>query len=346
MATDETHKIAAINLNMETPPLKGFSNLNKPFLVLICIKIITKNEEKIKLYIIGCQVDRDKAVLNFLAEKLGCTGVYSKKEGFESALNHCEVFQSDQGLFFVKMNRVDRLWMFQAEAVGLKKIEESETVRVPQVFGCGSDERMSFIVMEYIEMMPLRLNSQKDLGEMLAIMHLESGTSQFGFEVENTIGTTRQVNSWNPDWVSFYSENRLRYQLDRISEKYQDERLCKAGRQLIEKLPIYFEGLKIRPSLLHGDLWSGNVSVDLEGNPVIYDPACYYGHHEAELSIAKMFGGFSQDFYDSYHAEIPKASGFEQRKLIYQLYHYLNHYLLFGGGYRQACFGILQQLLP
>ena len=114
--------------------------------------------------------------------------------------------------------------------------------------------------------------------------------------------------------------------------------------RLLDHLEELFNGLEIIPSLLHGDLWGGNTAALEEGIPVVYDPACYYGHHEADLSMMNMFGGFSSYFYGAYHEVIPKSPGFEPRNHLYQLYHYLNHYLLFGASYRGSCVRILNEL--
>jgi len=137
----------------------------------------------------------------------------------------------------------------------------------------------------------------------------------------------------------------LKYQLDLIQENYKDKDIAKLGKKLLEKLPVFFEDITIKSSLIHGDLWSGNWGADSEGNPVIFDPAAYFGHSEAELSIMNMFGGFSSSFWNEYYQHIPRTKGFENRHHLYQLYHYLNHMNLFGTGYKSSCWRLLNLLV-
>lgn len=162
--------------------------------------------------------------------------------------------------------------------------------------------------------------------------------------MDNTIGTTPQKNPWTEDWVDFFIHQRLEFQLLLAEKRYGDSEIRKKGERFLEKYPSFFEGLEIVSSLLHGDLWSGNTAADLEGNPVVYDPAVYYGHHEADFGILLMFGGFTSDFHTAYRELIPREPGFEERQLGYQLYHYLNHYNLFGSSYRPSCMSILDRL--
>jgi len=189
--------------------------------------------------------------------------------------------------------------------------------------------------------------SEQELGKKIAELHLAPCTendNKFGFYIDNTIGSTKQVNTWNSSWVEFFRENRLKFQLDLIQTEYQDEEIFQLGEKLIEKLPEFFKDCEIKPSLLHGDLWSGNWAVDEKGHPVLFDPATYYGHSEMELSITQMFGGFGESFYTEYHKHIPKQNGFEARQDLYILYHYLNHMNIFGTSYRESCLKILKKL--
>jgi len=146
--------------------------------------------------------------------------------------------------------------------------------------------------------------------------------------------------------VDFFTRHRLQYQLDIAKIKYpSDINLHEAGARLLKILPSFFEGVTITPSLLHGDLWTGNFATSEDGKPIIYDPATYWGHSEAELGIMKMFGGFSYSVFEEYHKIIPKAPGFEERQALYTLYHYLNHLNLFGASYSTSALSIMKQLL-
>ncbi|KAJ2287479.1 hypothetical protein IWW55_006716, partial [Coemansia sp. RSA 2706] len=164
---------------------------------------------------------------------------------------------------------------------------------------------------------------------------------QFGFEKDNWIGSTPQVNGWHDSWVELL-HRRLKFQFDRARF---DDNTQKTAEELLSRLPDFFAGIEIKPSLVHGDLWSGNCAADEHGEPVIFDPAAYWGHHESELGIMRMFGGYSQDFYDAYHERIPQAPGFKHRVQIYELYHAVNHYNLFGSGYLGQCQRLLERIL-
>ncbi len=169
------------------------------------------------------------------------------------------------------------------------------------------------------------------------------GPEKFGYEIDNTIGTTPQINTWRENWIEFFLVNRLEFQLKLLERRVGDTEIQTKGEKFMERYSSFFEGVEVVPALLHGDLWSGNTGVDEEGEPVIYDPAVYYGHHEADFGILLMFGGFSQEFHEAYRELIPMEPGFEERQLGYQLYHYLNHYNLFGSSYRPSCMSIISR---
>ncbi|KAF8062042.1 protein-ribulosamine 3-kinase [Scenedesmus sp. PABB004] len=238
--------------------------------------------------------------------------------------------------------------MFQGEAQGLRAMHATKTVRVPEVYHVGPapNGRGSFIVMEAL---PLggRVD-QAEMGRQLARMHLaepadpEARAGRFGFCVDNTIGATPQPNGWMDSWVDFYRERRLRHQLQLLG----DRRMSQLGDKLLDNLEVFFEDIAgdIRPSVLHGDLWSGNIAgVGPGGAPAIFDPATYYGHHEAEFGMS-WCAGLSADFWASYRAVLPPAPLAEKRKELYLLYHYLNHTNLFGGGYYDTSLRMLERL--
>jgi len=254
-------------------------------------------------------------------------------------------YDTDVASFFVKTNRNIGPTMFEAEAIGLNAMHSTNTIRVPKPFKVGSlFGRGSYIIMEFIEFGSSR-SEQRKLGRKLAEMH-KAGISDkgFGFMVDNTIGSTPQVNSWTSDWVTFYSEHRLGYQLRLAQQRYMDNDIYDKGQRLLQKLPQLFKDTEIKPCLLHGDLWSGNISSDMNNEPVILDPACYYGHNEAEFGMS-WCAGFGSSFYNSYFEVLPKQSGFDERKNLYLLYHYLNHYNMFGSSYRSSCISILDSYL-
>lgn len=250
---------------------------------------------------------------------------------------------SDYQQLFVKLVNGDSgAEMFAAEKAGLQALLQTQTIRVPKFISVGKlANGTAILVAEYIELGPTK--NMKLLGEKLADLHLVRGPERFGLDQDNWIGSTPQLNKWQASWVKFLN-TRLVYQftssgLDISTEIYP---MCE---DLLEQLPGYFEGIEIVPSLLHGDLWNGNCAEDQNGQPVIFDPAVYWGHHEAELSIMRMFGGFSPEFFEAYHAKIPKAPGFEKRALIYELYHAVNHYNTFGSRFLPTCKKLLGDIL-
>ncbi|MBN4082452.1 fructosamine kinase family protein [Mariprofundus ferrooxydans] len=234
--------------------------------------------------------------------------------------------------------------MFEAEAAGLQALREAAVIRVPELYACACDDRHSWLVMEYITLASHNSVSEKRFAEELASMHACMGES-FGWLRDNTIGSTVQINTTNIDWVNFYREQRLGYQLKLANQHGFSTSLQNKGARLMAELHVFFEGYHVRPSLLHGDLWSGNHAVDSDGNPVIFDPAVYYGDREADIAMTELFGGLSGDFYAAYHGAYPLDAGYQVRKELYNLYHILNHANLFGGSYVQQAESMMDQLL-
>ncbi len=287
----------------------------------------------------------DTAIEKALRDSVGCDTIQMAPYSSASALNETRVYETDNGMYFVKLNDNLDISMYEAEAKGLGALAQTATVRVPKAYYYGQHEGTAFLILEYIPMSPHSKKSQAELGIQIGKLHLTRTPWEFGFDFDNTIGTTPQVNKWTKDWVNFFGTYRLRYQCKLLEKNYGDSEICAKGEKLIKRLPIFFSGIKVSASLLHGDLWYGNTSADKSGDPVVFDPAPYFGHDEAELSIMGMFGGFLPEFYEAYHDLIPRREGFDERQKIYQLYHYLNHYNIFGSGYRPSCLSILQDLL-
>jgi fructosamine-3-kinase len=249
---------------------------------------------------------------------------------------------TDNHLYFVKTNSPSKLDMFAAEAAGLDEIAKNHSIRVPNSICYGSTKVISYHILEYI---PLNSHiNQQQTGEQLAQMHLNTST-EFGWHRDNTIGSTRQSNKKHDNWSTFWANERLFFQLNLAKNSGYPEKAFKTGLELVEKLDVFFTGYQPIPSLLHGDLWSGNCGSDSTNNPVIYDPAVYYGDRETDIAMTELFGGFSADFYDSYNAHFKLDSGYTIRKKLYNLYHILNHYNLFGGGYGSQAATMTKQLL-
>jgi fructosamine-3-kinase len=244
--------------------------------------------------------------------------------------------------YFVKLNTANRYEMFAAECAGLGALAATQTIRVPQPVTHGVADQHSFLVLEYVNFAPHGDNAL--LGNQLAAMHRHHA-QQFGWQQNNTIGTTAQINAWQSDWVMFWREQRLGYQLDLAAHNGYGGPLQKLGRQVLDMLPELFDGHTPRPSLLHGDLWGGNHGFLQEGSPIIFDPATYYGDRETDIAMSELFGGFAAAFYSAYQQAYPLHAGYARRKIVYNLYHILNHCNMLGGAYAFKAEGMMLQLL-
>ncbi|KAJ2399020.1 hypothetical protein GGI23_002896 [Coemansia sp. RSA 2559] len=231
------------------------------------------------------------------------------------------------------------LHMFQTEADGLRELRKANVIRVPKPICVGELSNGAFIIIEAIKMHPL--HNEVLFAEQLAAMHSIRGPKKFGLDKDNFIGSIPQPNGWHENWVDLL---RMRLEFQFKLAQFPEE-IDKQARKLLDRLPEFFQGIKVVPSLVHGDIWSGNCMVDENRNPVIFDPAAYWGHHEAELGMMRIFGGYSAEFYKAYHSRIPKAPGFEKRAMVYELYHIVNHYNIFGGGYMDDTQSLLERIL-
>ena len=180
-------------------------------------------------------------------------------------------------------------------------------------------------------------------GRQLAAMH-RNGRERFGWHRDNTIGSTPQPNASSADWIKFWREQRLGFQLRLAARNGHGGRLQSQGEKLLECFPALIDH-DPQPALLHGDLWGGNLGYDSDGHPVIYDPAVYYGDREAELAMTELFGGFPGHFYAAYEEAWPLEPGYRVRKTLYNLYHILNHLNMFGGGYLGQAQRMIDRLL-
>jgi protein-ribulosamine 3-kinase len=249
---------------------------------------------------------------------------------------------TDSARYFLKLNDKQHLAMFVAEAQGLEAIAETNTIRVPHAIAHGNAGRQSYLVLEHLEL-GSRGNARL-LGEQLAALHRCEGP-RFGFNQDNFIGTTPQPNGWKSDWIDFWREYRLGYQLRLAAQNGYGGRLQRLGEKLMDALPAFFADYSPQPSLLHGDLWSGNHAFLDDGTPTIFDPAVYYGDRECDLAMTELFGGYTADFYAAYHAAYPLDAGYAMRRELYNLYHIVNHANLFGGGYASQAEQMMQRLL-
>ncbi|MBI5040687.1 MAG: fructosamine kinase family protein [Gammaproteobacteria bacterium] len=244
--------------------------------------------------------------------------------------------------FFVKFNVVSKSDMFVAEAEGLRELAATRTIRVPEPVCWGVAGDTAYLVLDHLEFG--HGDKGAVLGEQLAALHRVT-RADFGWHRDNTIGSTPQINTPCVDWITFWRERRFGFQLELAQRNGLGGDVLRLGGQLMDRLDGLFDGYHPRPSLLHGDLWSGNHGYLADGMPVIFDPAVYFGDREADVAMTELFGGFGADFYAGYRAAWPLDVGYATRKTLYNLYHILNHANLFGGGYEQQALRMIQQLL-
>ncbi len=250
--------------------------------------------------------------------------------------------------YFVKLARGGEgaLEMFAAEAAGLQTLAAAHAIRVPRPLLWGLSGEQAYLVLEYLELTSPRSHTASLLGSQLAQLHRTlSPNGSYGWERNNTIGSTPQLNSWQQNWPDFYREYRLLYQVKLACQQGYRGQWVAQAEQVMAELEAFFQDYRPDPALLHGDLWSGNYGALADGSPVIFDPAPYYGDRETDLAMTELFGGFPAEFYQAYQRAYPLDGGYANRKPLYQLYHWLNHLNLFGEGYLGSVQRALQQCL-
>ncbi|WP_420581991.1 fructosamine kinase family protein [Reichenbachiella sp.] len=255
-------------------------------------------------------------------------------------IHQAGVFHFEDRKYFLKWN-IDSHKMFETEAKGLNLLRATNSVSIPQVIGCGSVNGTDYLCLEYIESSLKSKSFWKDFGSSLAQLHSNT-TSNFGLDHDNFIGSLPQNNGQHTNWTDFFIQERLTPQLKlAIDQGLIYSNLNSAFERLFTILP---DLVPVEPSaLLHGDLWSGNFLVGNDGQAVIFDPAVYYGHREAELAFTRLFGGFESQFYESYQDVFPLQQGYADRADIFNLYPLLVHVNLFGSSYLSSVKQILSR---
>jgi len=284
-----------------------------------------------------------ESVWQLLAEEIGADSDPVPVAG--GCINHCALLTvSGSGRkVFAKTNSADKLQMFEAEGISLMALAATQTLRVPEVIRFGIVGDYSFLVLEHLPLVRGTPEQFRALGEKLATLHRSaSEDGRFGFTVDNFIGATPQANPWHDRWADFFAEDRIVPQLELAA---RGGRTFAHGDQLVARIPDLLAGHEPQASLLHGDLWGGNIGFTPGGTPVIFDPASYYGDRETDLAFTEFFGGFGPEFYASYRHSYPLADGYETRRDLYNLYHVLNHYNLFGHSYGEQAEAMIRRLL-
>ena len=237
---------------------------------------------------------------------------------------------------FAKVNDADRAALFASEAEGLAALRDAGAVRVPDLVAQGKDEEEAWLLLEWLDLVPLDPASGARLGRGLAAQHRNS-RERFGWPRDNHIGATPQENAPSDDWHAFFRDRRLHPQLRLAARNRLPSRMIDRGERLLADCGAFFSGHRPAASLLHGDLWGGNAAALADGTPVVFDPAVYAGDREADIAMTELFGGFPPDFLAAYREAWPLDDGYRTRRELYNLYHVLNHANLFFGGYvRQA----------
>ncbi|HRD52858.1 MAG TPA: fructosamine kinase family protein [Flavobacteriales bacterium] len=260
------------------------------------------------------------------------------------SINDCFRLDTNAGPFFVKLNAADRFpSMFEAEADGLRRLAATGAIRVPRIIAIGEEHDVSFLLMEHLDSGLKGERFWEGFGRRLAAVHRHSASS-FGLDRDNYIGSLRQTNTPASEWPAFFIHQRLEPQLKMAHDRkrvevgmaFRFERLFARLHDLFPPEP---------PALLHGDLWSGNFLSDASGQPVLIDPAVYYGHREMDIAMTRLFGGFEPGFYAVYNDAWPMERGWEERMDLCNLYPLLVHVNLFGGGYAAQVEAVLRRFV-
>ena len=244
--------------------------------------------------------------------------------------------------YFVKINQASQVTMFEAEALGLQHMLQTATIRVPKPICWGISGNSGYLVLEWLELGKGNTRSWEEMGRGLAAMHKATSSPVFGWVMNNTIGSTPQINTETADWTEFYAKHRLGYQFQLARGQggsFPQEK------ELLAAIPALLAHRQPQTSLVHGDLWGGNVGCTELGKPVIFDPATYFGDREVDIAMTELFGCFPAAFYHGYNEVWPIEEGYEQRKTLYNLYHILNHFNLFGGSYQGQANRMIHQIL-
>lgn len=259
-------------------------------------------------------------------------------------INNAVRLTTDQGDFFLKWNPDIPDDMFAREAEGLQLLKNANALRIPSVIKFGKLENKNYLLLEHVKTAPQASGYWEDFGRSLAALHRNNTSENYGLDHDNYIGSLHQDNDWNPDWISFFMEQRLESQLRlALRSRLVDHQFADRYRAFYHHLPAL---LPVEPpALLHGDLWSGNVMTGPDGRVCLIDPAVYYGHREIELAFTQMFGGFDPRFYAGYDEAYPLHPGFDQRVDIYNMYPSMVHVNLFGTSYLPGVERVLRRYL-
>ncbi len=281
-------------------------------------------------------------MINKIERELG-EQIVNKEAVYGGCIANSRIITSKSGNKYFLKTKSGFPDMFLKEANGLIELAKADCIRVPRVIMADKE----FLLIEFIEQGSKGSDFFEKFGRSFAKMHKYT-SEQFGFYQDNYIGATVQYNTAenNYTWAEFYYNKRIMPQYKMLENKgLATEELTKYVIKLESVINRLLQGSEEAPSLMHGDLWSGNYMCDSMGNAVIFDPAVYYGHRELDIAMTKMFGGFGYDFYSAYQEEYPLPYAWQEREKLYLLYHYMNHLNLFGNSYYGSVISILRDYL-
>jgi len=286
--------------------------------------------------------DLEAAIAAATGEPLGAT----RRVALSGGCIHRAYRISDHGgrHYFVKLNRGDGAAMFAAEMAGLRELEQAHGPRVPRPLATGVAGGVAFLALAYLDLSPGDDRSAARLGAELARLHHRT-RRRFGWDRDNTIGATPQSNACCDEWTEFWRTRRLAPQFAWAEQRAGGAFPRTRCDRLLDSIGDFFAGYEPVASLVHGDLWCGNQACDAHGHPVIFDPAVYFGDRETDIAMSELFGGFPERFYAAYDDAWPLDPGYRVRRRLYNLYHVLNHYNLFGGGYLAQARSMIDALL-
>jgi len=280
-------------------------------------------------------------------EEAGDPGPIAEVRGIAGGdINRAMQVETASRRYFVKWHPTPQPDVFVCEAKGLALLAAAGAARVPAVIGAGRvpESEAAFLILEWIERGGGKSGpAAAELGRQLAGLH-RPRQARYGLDHDNYIGRLPQPNTFADSWVSFYATERLGAQRDLAARNGRLPAPRARGlERVIASLDRWIDESACQPSLLHGDLWGGNWLVSAAGEPVLIDPAVYYGDREADLAMTRLFGGFPPAFYDAYREAFPLAPGYAEREPLYQLYYLLCHLNLFGEGYGGSVDAILRR---
>jgi len=280
---------------------------------------------------------------DILTGSLAQSGQFSLNQRIRGGdINHCFKSHFGDRELFLKINSASRASLLLTEFNSLKLLAAEECIRTPKPIVAGDFEDYSYLIMEFL---PVSAQGNEfSLGQALAKLHRPRPQECFGWIENNYIGTNKQSNIHHKCWNDFWLKERMQIQWFLALEKGFTKGLEPLQARLFSTSAELLSDHQPTPALLHGDLWSGNKGFTA-GEPLIFDPASYYGDRETDLAFSELFGGFGQDFYAGYNSTFPLPESYQQRKHLYNLYHMLNHLNLFGQTYLAPCISLSEKVI-